>query len=287
MPADKIVLLSHRIAPRFLKLAEQGGDRKGGYASYIDLSRTSAKLPVRLYCGGIHNGIHKIQFIDPAHLGLSRVREIVLDVFGDTEHVRISRLDWCVDLWGISAEDVALYCKLARVQNSSVERSRSGVSFYLRRSRNHILLLYNKVQQLRSNHDPLAEYYSRDDSWTRVEVQLRGRALPYRKLADIKNYADMDLLSGISFWSIGRKKEGLTPRDALAAEALLHKIEQLGLQVTSKLYPSSKWAYLQEKFFIPASESQFPNLSRLMQSSIRDWLQNRIRFPRLQKRGAK
>jgi hypothetical protein len=279
--ADKLILLSHSIKHKYRNLAEQKGKAQGGYSRFIDLRKTPEALPALLYCGGIHNGVNKLQFLDVEQLGLSHVREIAARIFGHSRSIRISRIDWCIDVLGTSILDLGPYCRLAGVHNCSIERSRSGVTFYLRRSRQHVLLIYDRLARLRAIRHPLAEYFSSADRMTRLEVQLKGRGLPFRRFEDIERYAELDLLSGLSVWQFGPKPPGLTTTAALAADGLRHKIDQYGLQVTSKMYPSQFWSYLQKKLLIPAPESSFPDLQRLMRNSIHDWLKDRIRFPRL------
>jgi hypothetical protein len=98
MGADKLVLLSVWIKRKYRELAEALGKSKGGYSRFIDLRKAPEKLPAFLYCGGIHNGIRKLQFVEVGCLGLSRVREIADTVFGELKLVRIYRIDRCVDL---------------------------------------------------------------------------------------------------------------------------------------------------------------------------------------------
>jgi hypothetical protein len=284
MGADKLVLLSHSIKRKYRNLAGTMGEPQGGYSRLIDLRKTQEKLPALLYCGGIHNGAHKLQFVDIGRLGLSRVRTITEKIFGDLKFVRIYRIDWCLDLWGLSALDVARYCRIARAQNCGVTRSRSGFSFYLRHSKEHVLLIYDRLSRLRSIRHPLAKCYATDDQIARIEVQLRGKGLPYRRFRDIERYGEVDLLSGMAFWELARKKRNLSTTDSLAAEGLLSQIEQFGLQMTSKRYTAQTWAYLAKRNLIPASELPFPNLGKLMRKGVRDWLEDRIRFPRLRKK---
>jgi hypothetical protein len=278
MPADKLTLLSQSIRKSLRDLAESEGERKGGYSSFIDLRTTAVKLPAFLYCGGIHNGVNKIDLIGVATLGLSRTREIVDQVFGDSSRVRISRVDWCVDLCGISALDLALHCRLSRTKNCSMERSSTGFSYYPQRSKQRTVIFYDKRQQLRWKKDPLGAI---DDEWTRVEVQLKGKGLPYHNFKNIHKYAGIDLLPNILFWSFGRKREGLTPRESLAAEGLIRKIQELGMQMASKTFTAQQWAHICKKYLEPPAEGDFPDLNRLMRKSIRDWLEDRIRFTRL------
>lgn len=280
MCVDKVEGLSDSVKRTYRKLAEEHGKPQGGYSRFLDLRKTPQSLPALLYCGGIHNGVNKLQFTDAARLGLSGVRKITEEVLGDSRFVRIARLDLCLDLWDVPAHDLAVYCRIARAQNCSVEKSRSGVTFYLRRSKQHVVLVYDRLARLRAIRRSPLDYPPGIEHVARLEVQLRGRALPFRNFRDIERYSDIDVLSGISFWKCGFKAEGLTTTAALAAEALLSMINDYGLQVTSKRFSPQTWMYLQNKFLIPASPSSIPNLKRLMRKSIREWMKDHIRYPR-------
>ncbi len=282
MPAHKLVLLCKNIRRPYLGTVKLLGKRVGGYSRYIDLREGEERLPVRLYQGGIHDGINKLQFDDEiAQLGLTKTREIVNAICGPRDEVRISRIDWCLDLPGISVVDLALYCRVARSQTFALHRSRSGITFYLRRSKAFTLLFYDWVGKRRASHHPLARFYGPNDHLTRIEVQLRGRGLPFRDFDEIEDYAEMHLLLNLSFWEFGLKKKRLTVMQDLAAEGFLKRIEQYGVAGTSKLYSPQVFAGLCKKFLIPASKSPVPDLDELMQKSKRDWLEDRIRFPRL------
>lgn len=284
MPADKLVLLAPRIETKFSELAKSEGRRTGGYSAYIDLGTTEAELAVRLYAGGVHNGINKLQFNNTAGLGLTGVRNIAEEIIGIRDVGRISRLDWCIDVLGYSVADIAFYCRVPRAQNCSFHRSRSGLTVYLRQSKQHVILIYDKIAHHRYTGNPLQQYYGPDDRLTRIEVQLRGRGLPFRRFKDIERYAELDLLSDLTFWKVGRKASDLNSIDELAAEGLLRKADEVGLQVTSKMYSAQEWSYIQRKFLTPVTQTKWPDLNALMRKSIRDWLDDRIRFPRLLKR---
>jgi hypothetical protein len=284
VPCDKLVLLSRRIRSRFLKLAEQHGRETGGYSSFTDLRETEVGLPVRLYCGGFYNGVNKIQLDrEVAHLGLKRTQEIVQAICGDDPFIRISRIDWCLDLAGLSVTDFALYTRLERAQNFSLHKSREGATFYLRFSKHHKVLVYDRLARLRMTRSPLVQFYKPSDRLTRLEIQLQGRGVPIRNFREIDRFGKDSLLRGLSFWKLASKRKGLTNVESLAAEGLLHKIEAYGLQGAAKMYTSQAWAYLSKKLLMPMPETSFPNLDRLMRKSIRDWLDNRVRFPRLEK----
>jgi hypothetical protein len=282
MPADKLVLLSHSIRKEYLNYALEEGKQKWGYAGVIDLRKASANLPVFLSCKGFRDGINKLQFLDVAHLGLRRVQEITEQILGDIQNqdTRIARVDWCLDL-DVPLLDLALYYRLGSVQNCSVMRSRSGTTFYLRRSTLRTEVIYDKVQQLRHIKNPISRFFGPNDHMTRVEVQLKAGGLPFRKFVDIKCYRDIDLLPNLSFWQFARKRDGMTMADSLAAEGLVRQISEFGLQMTAKRYTPQQWAYLNQKYLEPAAD--FPDINRLMRKSVCDWLEDRIRFPRLRK----
>jgi hypothetical protein len=123
--------------------------------------------------------------------------------------------------------------------------------------------------------------------WTRIEVQYKSGGLPFRKFKDIQRYAEIDMLEALSFWEAGRKRERLSPIQSLAAEGLLRKIDEVGLQVALKMFSAQERAYIVKKFLQPASESKFPDLNKLMRKRVQEWLSDVIRFPRLRPRSRK
>jgi hypothetical protein len=283
MPADKLDLLSDatNVKKEFLNWVEKKGEPRGGYRRYLDLSKESDYLPFRLYCGGRRDGVNKLQFNDVAHLGLSGVRQLVEEVFRSLDAVRIYRSDWCVDLPNVSVSDFA-YCRAARAHNCQVNKSPSGTTFYVRFTKTHKVIFYDKLAQLRARKNPEADCYP-FDQLTRVEVQLAGRDVPYRMLKDIERYKDLNLIQGLTFWSFKSPNEHLTVTQGLAREALRRRFDRYGLQAASKMFSGPEWAYLWKTFLVPASPAPFSDLNDLMKKSARDWLEDRIRFPRLGK----
>ena len=71
---------------------------------------------------------------------------------------------------------------------------------------------------------------------------------------------------------------------SLAAEALLRRIDEVGLQMALKMFSAQERAYIVKKFLRPASDSKFPDLNKLMRKRVREWLSDVIRFPRLRPR---
>jgi hypothetical protein len=280
VPADKLILLSRHIEKRFKKLAEREKPR-GRYSHFIDLQQTEFRYPAQLYCGGSVNKINKIVFVGLAGLGLTATTRIVGSICGDCCLVTIHRLDWCVDIFGISAWQFAMACHVAGVQSSKFYRSRSGVSCYPHASRERTLLVYERLSYLRSKHDPSTKYYKADDQLTRIEVQLCGKGVPIRGLNQIQRYADIDLLRNVTFLKFRPFRRNLKPLQLLAAHGLQALVQAFGLQNALKRFSAAESAYLIQKFFEP--DMDMPDVHFLMQESTRDWLEDRLRFPRLRR----
>ena len=278
MPVDKLVLLSAFVRNEFRTYAENSGKPRGGYLAHVDLLESDWKLPVQLFCNGRHNGIHKIEFTGVARLGKTRTLQIANRILGKLDRGRIYRIDLCVDLLGTSAWQLAMACRIPTVQNFKMFRSRRGVSYYPRCSYEQTLLIYDRLALLRMTRDPLARMFNKRDSYTRLEIQLKGKGVPYRRLSQLCRYADIDLLENVKFMEF-RMSEALNPVQLLAAERLRWMIEEIGLQATSKRFAAGDWVLLKRLFFEVQERAMFP-LRGLLRKSICDWLEDRLRFPR-------
>jgi hypothetical protein len=280
MPADKLYLLSQKLNSEFERLVKEKGSPKGKYSHFLDLRKSEFELPVRLFYGGSINGANKLEFIRVAGMGLTRVQQIVSTVFGDSATVNICRLDWALDVLNKTAWDLAVRCRVPGVQSSRFYRSRGIVSFYPHFTRDRVILIYNRLKRMRSKGDPLARVFRENDELTRLEVQFRGKGVPIREFTNIRRYADIDLLKDVDFLSLLRVRSGLKPLRLLAAERLQWLVQELGLQNASKRFLPSEWAYLSAILLATTSKDDMPDIRSLMQKSARDWLEDRIRFPR-------
>jgi hypothetical protein len=280
MPADKLILLTQNVASKFECAVKTKGHPKGNYSRSLDLRKTAYGLPVRLYLDGSFNGTNKIEFIQVATLGLSRVEQIVKDICGNLKEPIICRVDWAVDLMGMNPWDLAACCRVSGIQSSKLYHSRGGDSFYPHFSRERVLLIYDKLKRLRLKGDPLAEGFKGNAQLTRLEVQFRGKGVPIREFAHIRRYGDIDLLRGVSFLRLQQLRSTLKPQQRLAAERLQSLAQEVGLQNASKRFSASEWQYLSKTYFEPATKATIPDIRALMQKSARDWLQDRLRFPR-------
>jgi hypothetical protein len=274
------VLLSQNLTPEFERIVKEKGQPKGKYSHCLDLRKTEFGLPVRLFYGGSINGTNKLEFIRVASLGLSRAEQIVMDVFGNLLGPKICRLDWAADLLGKRPWDIAACCRVSGVQSSRFYRSRGCVSFYPHFSRDRAILIYDRLKRLQLLSDPLARVFREQDDLTRFEVQFRGKGVPIREFANIRRYADIDFLQGVTFLNLLQLRGTLKLQQRLAAERIQSLVQEVGLQNASKTVSPSEWAYLSKKYFEPTSKTTLPDIRALMQKSARDWLEDRLRFPR-------
>ena len=278
---DKLILLSDKIEKEFLNLAREEGSARGGYKNVIDLSKARYILPVILYCDGRHNGMHKIELVGVARLGLRRTRTILKMILGHLSAARIYRIDLCTDIPGLWVWDLAEIVLVSRSQNFKIYNNRGGATFYLQNSAHKTILLYDKVKQLKAKGDPLADTFSPGESLTRIEVQLKGRGVPFKKIRHLHRYADVDLLGQLHFRKLKRLRDDAKPLHLLAAAGLRRLIHKYGLHAARKRFPPSQWAYIEKTLFRTLKGDDMPDLRHQLKRSIEGWLENKIRFPRL------
>ena len=277
---DKLTLLSSVISNRFAAIAREEGEPAGGYASCVDLRKTKCGLPARLSYRGRHNGIHKLDIIDVARQGLPRTQEIVESIFPELLRVRIYRVDLAVDLLGLSPWFFVTNARISRRQNYALYRSRGAVSYYLQFSKQRKIVFYDRLRLLRKQKDPLANIFRTDDQLTRIEVQLMGAAVPFRRFAELHRYADIKPLADLHFKKLCIAGDERTPTKRLAAYGLRWLISKYGQQVTSRMFSAPEWATLKAAYLEAMERSEIPEIGSLMRKSIRRWLDGTILFPR-------
>jgi hypothetical protein len=277
---DKLIVLTDKIEGPFLDLAREEGSARYGYGNVIDLRQTRYNFPVVLYCDGRHNGKHKIEVVGVARLGLRRARQILKIIVGHLSAARIYRIDLCTDIFGLWVWDLAEVVCVSRTQNFKIYNNRGGASFYVQNSAQKTIVLYDKVKQLASKGDPLADAFGSGEHLTRIEVQLKGRGVPFKKIHHLHRYAAIDLLGGLHFRQLKRLQDDARPLHLLAAGRLRGLIHKYGLQAVKKRFSSSQWAYFEKTLFRVLKAEEIPDLRVRLKRSIEDWLENRIRFPR-------
>jgi hypothetical protein len=278
---DKLDLLSDKIEEEFLNLAREEGSARGGYNHVLDFRQTRFKIPVIIFCDGRHSGIHKIEVVGVARLGLRRTRKILKMILGHLSAARIYRIDLCADISDLRVWDLAEVVLVSRSQNFKIYNNRGGVTFYLKNSANKTILLYDKVKQLTAKRDPLADTFSPGEYLTRIEVQLKGRGVPFKKIRHLHRYVDFDLLGQLHLRRLKRLRDDAKPLHRLAAGGLRRLIHKYGLQATKKQFSPAHWAYIEKSLLRVLEGKEIPDLRLRLKRNIEDWLENRIRFPRL------
>ncbi len=284
---DKLILLVSFIADEFLKLARKRGVRKWNYRYVINLLETSFALPIMLYCEGLVDGRHKVEVLGVARLGLHRTRRLLRRVLGHLSEARIYRVDLCTDILGVSVHDLADMFSISRVQNLIIFRKRGAWSFYLQNSAHKTVILYDKAKQLRATRNPAADMLGPNDKLSRIEVQLSGPAVPFRKIRHIHRYAEIDLFPDVEFRRLKSLPLTAKPLQRLASVGLQQRIQEYGLQATKKQFSPPEWKYIEDLFLQRIETGQLLDIRGRMKKSIEDWLNDRIRFPRPLYRGRK
>jgi hypothetical protein len=269
-PLDKLEIITKYLTRDFRKVAQNEPGREG-YRHFVDLRKTKFKLPVLLYHQGLYSNISKLVFVKVSKRSLRRIKKILRLVCAYPRHAKIYRIDFALDLPNVTALELSRHCLVKQAQKSAVFRSRTGFSSYPHLSKTRTILIYDKV---------LPDGGRR--KITRLEIQLRGAGVPIREFQRIDDYAQIDVLKGVSFFKFRRMRSSLTALQRFAAIGMQSMISELGLQAARKIVTAGSWPHLQEKFFEPADES-LTNIPGVMRDEIRFWLQGLRRFPRLAK----
>lgn len=277
---DKLIVLGSRIRRTVADIAVREGWPTTGYECCVDLRETELKLPVRLYYHGKRNGIHKAELIGVARLGLSLTRKILGELFSNLSELKIYRIDLCADVLGVSPWFFVANTRLPRSQNFALYRSRGAVSFYIEFSKQRKIVFYDRLRLLRKDGDALAAIFRRPDELTRIEVQLMGSAVPFKRFADLHRYKEIDLLSQLRFSRLKVNGAQYTPVKYLAACGLRSLVNRYGQQPVSRMFSSAAWAALHKTYFEPMEQSAIPPISSVMKNSLERWLRGEVLFPR-------
>lgn len=277
---DKLVLLSRSIKKRYLKFAIENGRSQWGYGHVADL-RSRFGLPIKLYCNGLYNGkynltgsIHKIDVLGVAGLGWNKTLEIVEKILPDAQSAKIFRIDFALDIPGISVWDLAESCFVPHAQNIRMFRKRQAISFYPQVSRAKTIIIYDKVAQLAAFNRGATDPLHTGDLLTRLEVQLKGPGVPYKKLADMQRYGDLDSLAGVRLRNVRSIPASLKGVRFLAAYGLRHFVRLHGQQMAAKRVGPQHWAHIRKTLLSRLRSKKMKRIRRRLQRSVRSWLAN-------------
>jgi len=126
----------------------------------------------------------------------------------------------------------------------------------------------------------MAELYGADDHLTRIELQLSGAAVPFRRFSDVDRYAELNPLKHVRMTRFQVQADRYTAVKRLAAYGLRWLISKYGLQATARMFSSPEWAALKNVYLKEIQDSEIPDVNSLMRKSIRRWLRGQIYFPR-------
>lgn len=140
-------------------------------------------------------------------------------------------------------------------------------------------MLYDKIKQLAAKGDHLADTFRPAEHLTRIEVQLKDRGVPVKKIRHLHRYADVDVLGQLHFRRLKRLRDDAKPSHLLAAARLRDLIGKYGLHAARKRFSPSLWAYIEKTLFRTLEGDEMPDLRLRLKRSIEDWLEDRIRFP--------
>ncbi len=278
---DKLVVLSEKLHPRFVHLAITAGRQTHDYDRRADLRETEAALPLMLSYKGRFDGRHKGDLVGVSKLGLTRTKQVLEEVFTSVRGLQIYRIDFAVDLPGLSLLQLAEMCHIPNVQNFAVIRRRGSMSVYPHRSRVRTVLFYDRTKLPSWRRDSLVAALDPGESLVRIEVQLKATGVPYKSLDGIAKYRDMDLLSGLRVAAVKSTKGESDPKRSLKIEVLRALTSRYGSQGALKIFGAEERSWLKKHCLTTTASIDLQAVKRRLHKSIDDWLEDRIRFPRV------
>jgi hypothetical protein len=279
---DKLELMSSSITAEFKAHATELGERAYRYSKWLDLRKVHPTLQAELFYEHRPTMKHKLRLIGVAKLGRTVTAEIISRVFPRPDGIKIHRIDFCVDLFGVPVMSLAENICLPGTHNFKIYKSRDGISQYLQCSDPRTVLAYDKVRA-----DKALRHSNLDIEISRLEVQLRGKGVPIRDFRDIHEYLEYDLLGPLEIREVIAAFDTTKPISFLAARGFRSVVSEYGLDGALKLFRSANRQFLRSKFLEAPLKDRLAALAAGMRKGTAEWLADRIRFPRLpQRRGA-
>jgi hypothetical protein len=232
---DKLNVSGRLLDPTFLKLARTEGKSHPHYEKVLDLRKYG--LPASLHCFWRNSPtpMHMLQLLRVGHLGWQGCLYVLERVFVDLGAVWISRVDIAVDVFGVPLVFFRQHLRCQRCHAIRVEMGPKGESFYPWISDRIVVLIYDKGKDRR---DPAQPFYSQFEHAIRIERQYRKSGVPFKRLADIQKYRELDPLEGLEYCRVRTAATGMTPIQSLAAQALIAELEKRPLAEIIKSFPS-------------------------------------------------
>jgi hypothetical protein len=276
---DKLELISTKINWRFESMALALGQRAFRYEKWLDLRKLTPGLHAILYFGHQPTGKHKLVLVGVAKLGWTATREIVEQVFPALDDVKIHRIDFCADFYRTSVLSLAENLCLPGTHGFKVYKSHKGSSYYLQSSPARSVLVYDKARS-----EKRLGKANLDIEITRLEVQLRGKAIPIRDFRKLSRYLEIDVLGRLEVRKITAVFQPERPNLFLAANGFQLIVSKYGLDGALKLFPSPYRAFLKSRFLGPPLQRELSSIRDELRRGTSEWFADRIRFPRLPER---
>ncbi|HSY59120.1 MAG TPA: hypothetical protein VK795_06135 [Terriglobales bacterium] len=262
--------------PATIRAAEP---RRYRYSNWLDLRKVHPTLQAFLFYNHQPTMKHKLVLIGVGKLGRTLTGRIISQVFPQLDGVRIHRIDFCVDLFGVSVMSLAENIFAPGTHNFRIYKSQDGISHYFQCSGRRTVLAYDKVRS-----DKALRTSNLDLEIARLEVQLRGKGVPIRDFRDIHRYLEFDVLGPLEVRRVIAAFDATKPTSFLAARGFRSVVSEYGLDGALKLFPSSNRSFLKEKYLGAPLKDQLSSLAIGLRKGTSDWLADRIRFPRLPER---
>ena len=120
--------------------------------------------------------------------------------------------------------------RMSRLQNFNLYRSRGAVSFYIQFAAKGKIFFYDRLKLMRKQKNPLAALFDSEDKLTRVEVQMTGSGIPFKRFLDIHRYAEIEPLKHLQIARLRVDPGSKSPVKLLAAYGLRWHIHKYGQQ---------------------------------------------------------
>ena len=104
------------------------------------------------------------------------------------------------------------------------------------------------MRLLRKDKHPLAALFSANDELTRIEVQMMGAAVPFKRFLDIGRYAEIEPLKHLQITRLRIDPGKNTPVKVLAAYGLRWLVRKYGQQAVSMRKGIMRWLIGQIRF---------------------------------------
>lgn len=197
--------------------------------------------------------------INPSHFKNSTELKTMVQKFADPNALKITRIDHCVDLTGITVQEV--YSKLIYSRKKAKEIYRDGKdlsTFYLGLPPER-LLVYNKSKSTESGIK------------TRIEIQQYRDKIEHKDFRNLANFQSVNPFVNIQFKEIVDQKN-TNERDKVKVAYLKDSIETRGAQGNFKALNSHS-NFKRDFGHLLAPPTHFPDLGLIYKTNLKNYFE--------------